>query len=96
MRYVELTVEEAMKRCKKNSKVLVAIQDLEEEQPVEILFIKKDKDEYDKLFDGVKTALSVYDDLDDWVVKQLRLYTAKQDIKNVRPVGIQRTILLRE
>ena len=30
MRYVEMTIEEAMKRCNKNKKVLVAIQDLED------------------------------------------------------------------
>ena len=29
MRYVEMTIEEAMKRCNKNDKVLVAIKDLE-------------------------------------------------------------------
>ena len=29
MKYVEVSIEEAMKRCKKNAKVLVAEQDLE-------------------------------------------------------------------
>ena len=29
MKYVEVSIEEAMKRCKKNAKVLVAQQDLE-------------------------------------------------------------------
>ena len=30
--YAEMTVEEAMKKCGKNAKVLVAIQNLEEEK----------------------------------------------------------------
>ena len=30
MKYVEVSIEEAMKRCKKNAKVLVAVQDLSE------------------------------------------------------------------
>ena len=38
--YVEMTIDEAIKRCNKNARVLVSIQDLEQED-VDILFIKK-------------------------------------------------------
>jgi len=42
MKYVEMTVEEAMKRCNKNAKVLVAIQDLEKEDTNAIFIRKKE------------------------------------------------------
>ena len=38
MKYIEMTIEEAMKRCNKNKKVLVAVQDLEDDN-VDIVFI---------------------------------------------------------
>ena len=44
MRYVEMTIEEAMKRCNKNKKVLVAIQDLEDDN-VDTVFVQKEKRE---------------------------------------------------
>ena len=31
MQYIEMTVEEAKKRCRKNAKILVAIQDLKDD-----------------------------------------------------------------
>ena len=49
MRYAEMTVEDAMKICNKNDKVLVAIQDLEDDD-CDILFVKKKREEYDSLF----------------------------------------------
>lgn len=91
MQYVEMTVKEAKKRCKKNAKVLVAIQDLEDEN-VDVIFVQKKKDEYDALFADVKTVSSLCDEF----VKQLNLFTEKQDIKNIRPCGIQKTVILRE
>ena len=45
MRYVEMTIEVAMKRCNKNKKVLVAIQDLEDEN-VDVIFVQKERSEY--------------------------------------------------
>ena len=91
MKYVEMTIEEAMKRCKKNDKVLVAIRDLEDDNFNEV-FVKKRKEEYDSLFDDVKTVASACDDF----VKQLSLFTEKQNIYNIEPKGIQKIILLKE
>lgn len=89
MGYVEMTIEDAMKLCGKNAKVLVAVQNMEEENQ-DILFIQKRRDEYDKIFDDVKTVASICDEF----VKQLRCFTEKQDIRNIRPIGIQKIILL--
>ena len=91
MKYVEVSIEEAMKRCKKNTKVLVAEQDLENDD-CEIIFISKGKKDYGELFKDVQTAASLSDDL----VKQLRLFTEHQDILNIRPQGIQKIVLMKE
>ncbi len=90
MQYVEMTIEEAMKRCNKNKKVLVAIQDLEDEN-VDIVFDIKRKNEYQSMFDDVKTVASICDDF----VKQLRLFTERQNITNIEPHGIQKIVLLK-
>lgn len=90
MKYVEISIEEAMKRCKKNAKVLVAEQDLEQED-CNIIFVKKEKSDYEKLFADIKTAASLSDDL----IEQLRLFTERQEIPNIRPSGIQKIVLLK-
>lgn len=91
MQYVEMSIEEAKARCKKNAKILVAIQDLEDDN-IDIVFIQKRGNESDEIFENVKTAASLCDDF----VKQLKLFTEKQDIRNIKPYGIQRTVILRE
>ena len=91
MRYVEMTIEEAMKRCNKNKKVLVAMQDLEDENVVTV-FVQKERSEYQSMFEDVKTVASACDDF----VKQLRLFTEKQNIFNIEPKGIQKIVLLKE
>ena len=80
MKYVEVSIEEAMKRCKKNAKVLVAEQDLEDDN-VDVVFIQKGRNEYQSMFEDVKTVASACDDF----VKQLRLFTEKQNIYNIEP-----------
>lgn len=90
--YIEMTVEEAMKKCNKNTKVLVAIQDLEKEDD-EIVFVQKKKREYDSIFEDAKTVLSMCDDF----IKELNVFTEKQpDIYNIRPHGLQKIVLLKE
>ena len=91
MRYVEMTIEEAMKRCNKNKKVLVAVQDLEDDN-ADVVFVQNGRNEYLSMFEDVKTVASACDDF----VKQLRLFTEKQNIYNVEPRGIQKIILLKE
>lgn len=90
MKLVEMTVEEAMKVCGKQAKVLVAVQDLEEEN-TNVQFVQKRKEEYSQLFSDVETVASICDDF----VNQLRCFTHKQDIKDIRPVGIQKIVLIR-
>ena len=91
MKYVEMTIEEAMKRCNKNKKVLVAIQDLEDEN-VDIIFVQKNRSQYKNMFEDVKTVVSACDDF----VKQLKLFTEKQNIYNIEPHGLQKIVLLKE
>ena len=91
MKYVEVSIEEAMKRCNKNKKVLVAVQDLEDDN-VDIVFVQKGRSEYQTIFEDVKTVASACDNF----VKQLRLFTEKQNIYNVEPRGAQKIILLKE
>lgn len=91
MKYVEISIEEAMKRCKKNAKVLVAEHDLENEDCNETFIMKTQKD-YDDMFKNIRTAASLADDF----INQLRLFTERQDIYNVKPKGIQKIILLKE
>ncbi len=88
MRYVEMTIEEAMKMCNKNAKVLVAIQNLEEDDDVDIVFVPKRKENYGEIFENVKTVASIYDDF----MNQLRLFTERQDIYNIRARGLQKTV----
>lgn len=90
MKYVEMTIEEAVKRCNKNKKVLVAIQDLEDDN-TDIIFVQKCKEEYQSMFDDVQTVASACDDF----VKQLRLFTERQNIYNIQPKGLQKIILLK-
>lgn len=91
MQYVEMTIEEAMKKCKKNTKILVATQDLAEEN-VDIIFVPKRENEYNNVFEDVKTVASLCDDF----VNQLKLFTEKQDIRDIKPLGTLRTVILRE
>lgn len=91
MTYIEMTIEEAMKHCNRNKKVLVAVQDLKDNN-VDIVFMQKKKEEYSDIFENVKTVASLRDDF----VKQLRLFTEKQDIRNIRPYGLQKIVLLIE
>ena len=91
MKYVEMTIEEAMRRCNKNKKVLVAIHDLEDEN-VDVIFVQKERDEYKEMFEDVKTVASACDSL----VNQLNLFTEKQNIYNIEPHGIQKIVLLKE
>lgn len=90
MTYVEISIEDAMKICKRNTRVLIAEQDLEKDD-CDIIFVPKEVNEYDTIFNNIKTVLKLTDDF----IKQLRLYTEEQDINNVKPIGIQKIILIK-
>ena len=70
---------------------MVAIQDLAEEN-IDVIFVPKRRNEYEKLFEDVKTVAGICDEF----INQLNLFTEKQDIRNIRPYGKQKTVLLRE
>ena len=89
MIYKEMTVAEARKLCGENARVLVAIQNMEESN-ADVVFAQKKKEEYDKIFEDVKTVFSCMDDL----VKQLNCFTEKQNIYDIRPVGVRKIVLL--
>ena len=90
MRYVEMTIEEAMKRCNKNKRVLVAVQDLEDDN-TDVIFVRKERSEYRTIFEDVQTVASICDDF----VKKLDVFTEKQrDLLNIKPHGLKKTILL--
>lgn len=94
MRYLEMkemTLEEAMKKCNKHTKVFVAIEDLTQND-IDIVFTPKRKNEYEEIFEDVKTVASLCDDF----ISQLKLFTEKQDIRNIKPYGVQKTVLLKE
>lgn len=87
--YEEVTVEEALKRCGAKAKVLVAIDDMEDDN-TDVVFVLKRKSEYKEIFEDVKTVASLCDDF----MKQLRCFTEKQDLKNIKPIGKQKIVLL--
>lgn len=89
MKYVKMTLEDAIKRCNKHTKVLVAIQDLEEDN-IDIVFSLKRREEYKKLFEDVKIASY----LNDEFIKQLNLFTEMQNIYDIKPKGFQKIVLL--
>lgn len=89
MIYKEMTLAEARKLCGENARVLVAVQNMEEEG-TDVVFVQKRKDEYDKIFEDVKTVLSSMDDL----VKQLNCFTERQNIYDIKPIGVRKIVLL--
>lgn len=93
MKYMEMTVDEAIEELQKSKgkRVMVAIQDLEHDEPT--LFFPRLKAECETMIYNAETIASACDEF----VKQLRLYTEKQkNIVNIRNVGYQQIILLKE
>ncbi len=91
MRYIEMTVEEAMKYCNKTDKVLVAIQNLEKKD-TDVIFIQKRRNDYRDIFRDAKTISSMCDNL----IKELNVFTEKQDLANIQPKGLHKIVLLHE
>ncbi len=91
MKYIEMTVEEAMRYCNKNDKVLVAIQDLENKD-TDVVFVQKRRNDYGDIFSDAKTISSMCDSL----IKELSVFTEKQDLGNIQPRGFHKVVLLKE
>lgn len=90
MKYIEMTLEEALKYNVKT--VLVAVQDLEKKNEC-VSFEKKDRKEYEKIIKEAATLVKVSDDF----VNQLRAFSKEQtDIRKITPHGKLNTILLKE
>lgn len=90
MKFVEMTIEEALKYCKgnKNEKVLVAVYDLEDKNGM-ATFQKKCKDDCENI---IKQAATIAQECDDFI-DSLRCFSVKQDLKAIRPTGHVATIL---
>lgn len=90
MKFVEMTIEEALKYCNgnKNEKVLVAVYDLEDKNGM-AAFQKKCKDDCENI---IKQAATIAQECDDFI-DSLRCFSVKQDLKEIRPKGHVATIL---
>lgn len=91
MKYVEVTIEQALEMNKgdKNSKVLVAINNLEEDDVV--AFVLKTRTECENIIKDAQTLVHNCDEFMD----SLMCYSKRQeDIKSIRPVGVLSTILM--
>ena len=87
-----VTTEEAIKLLQnaKGKKVLVAIKDLESDEPA--LFCQKLKKECEQMIVEARTISSACDDF----VKSLSLFSEKQlDLMNLENIGCEKIILLR-
>lgn len=90
MKYVEMTLEEAKKVAKKDAVVLVAVQDLEDND-CNAEFSKKIFAECNPILEEAKTIAKVCDDF----ANQLRVFSEKQSNPiNYSPRGRLHTILL--
>lgn len=93
MKVIEIESEKAIELLQKSKgkKVLVAIQDLENDEDM-IPFSPILKKECESMITDAETLISIADDF----VKQLRLFTEKQNnLENIRAVGYQQIILLK-
>ena len=91
MKYVEVTTDESIEilRKSKGKKILVAIQDLENDNE-DVVFCQKLKSDCEIIIQEAQTISSMCDDF----VKKLDVFTEQQDLINIQPIGIQGTILL--
>ena len=92
MRYVLMTIEEAVKYCK-GKKVLVAEQDLEKNENEVVGFERKTFQECKELIERSETIAKICDDF----LNQLRVFSEKQlDLINIKPIGTMSTILVHD
>lgn len=92
MKYIEVTIEQALEMNKgdKNSKVLVAINNLGKNDVA--AFVKKTRNECEKIIKDAETLVQNCDDFMDCLL----CYSEKQDLKSIRSVGMLSTILVRQ
>lgn len=90
LKFIEMTIEEALKYCKgnKHEKVLVAVYDLEDQNGIAD-FHKKCKGDCENI---IKHAATIAQECDDFI-DSLKCFSVKQDLKSIRPTGSMATIL---
>lgn len=94
MKYIEMSIEDALKIFKgdKSQTVLVAVKDLENEgdtlQPLKKIGVPKCR----KIIKSSKTIVGSEDDL----LKYLLLYSRKQNIQSIKPIGTMTRIVYKE
>lgn len=88
MEYVIMSLEEAKKVVKKDAVVLVSKQDLENPD-CNIRFTKAKFGECHNILEEAATIAKVCDDF----ANQLRIFSKRQDIFNISPVGKLSTIM---
>lgn len=93
MKYIEMTTEEAIEVLKrsKGKKVCMAVHDLTCDDLNEEFHLLT-KTECNVMIQNAKTIASLFDDF----AKSLSLYTEKQNIRDIKPIGLERIILLKE
>lgn len=89
--YVEMTIEQALKlnNGNTNAKVMVAMNNLEKNEVA--LFVKKTKSECEEI---IKRAQTIAHDCDDFM-NSLYCYSVKQNLKEIKPIGVVSTILIK-
>lgn len=92
MNYIEVTIEQALEMNKgdKNSKVLVAINDLEKNDVAS--FVKKTRNECEKIIKDAETLVQNCDDF----MECLMCYSERQDLRSIQPIGVLSTILVKQ
>lgn len=93
MQYVEMSIEEALKIFKGDvsKTVLVAVKDLEKDDDIQS-FKKVGVSRCKRIIKSSSTIIGIDDDL----LKQLLLYSRKQNIQSIKPIGIMTRIVYKE
>ena len=90
--YVEMTIEQALKlnNGNTNAKVMVSMNNLEKNEVAS--FVKKTKRECEEI---IKRAQTIAHDCDDFM-NSLYCYSVKQNLKEIKPIGVVSTILIKK
>ena len=94
MKYMEITVEEAIEMLKnsKGERVLMAVHDLTDDND-DVVFFKKPKSDCEEVIIEGRTITS---EKADNYFNTLNVYTTEQkDVFNIKPKGLQSIILLK-
>lgn len=93
MQYVEMNIEEALKIFKGDvsKTVLVAVKDLEKDDDIQS-FEKVGVSRCKRIIKSSSTIIGIDDDL----IRQLLLYSSKQNIQSIKPIGTMTRIVYKE